>query len=303
MCQSGSWKKHVWRLTSLVAAVAMVLGVVLPAHPASAAGLDDLQAYAEQMKPIHESAIDIAREDATIFREARSGNPDALCDGRLAANGEEMANLRAQMAAIQPPEEATQLHTRLIASLDDYAKGIRTVANFCETGDKVKLVRAALAVTSARLKYGTSIIEYNLLLLESGLEEFQVGYEGSDFQALLEYGADIGPAYRGWADLIAAEGPAIDVAVDGHPEELCNKDIASDAPLMQEILDDFGGVAAPDAATNVHQTVVIGAQAWLQALGHSGDYCTAEKHWQKAIYLGAAVGEFGGGAVGPRRRS
>lgn len=298
MHRLGGWQGQVWRLSGFLTAVALVLGLALPAYAAPAAGLDELQAYAEQVKPIHENIIAIAQEDAAIFKEYRAGNRDALCDGRLAANAEELAGLRAQMAAITPPEEATQLHARFLVSLDDYGRGTDFVADFCETGVKVNLVRAALAVASARVKYGASIIEYDLLLLQAGLEEFMAGYEGSDFQALIDYGVAIGPAYVDWAELMAAEGPAIDAALHGQPQELCTMDVAGDAPLMQAITADFEAASVPEVASDVHQVLMVGAQAWLQALGHSGDYCEAETAWEQAIYLGTALSEFGVGAVG-----
>ncbi|MFQ5855794.1 MAG: hypothetical protein ACE5LU_09155 [Anaerolineae bacterium] len=294
----GCRNRTVWQLTSLATIVALVTGLVLPAQVALASDLDELRAYAAQMKPLVEEVVDLAREDAATIQEARAGNPDALCDGRLAASGQEMAGLQAQIATVVPPEEAAEIHDRLVASLDEYSTGIEAIVNFCETGKKAQLGRGLLAMVAARLNFGGAIIEFNLLLLQSGLEEFQARYPGSDFEALLQYGAAIGPGYRAWGELIAAEGPAIEAALAGHPEELCNMDVAADIPHMQEIVDGFEAVPVPDAATDVHQLVAGGANAWLEGLRNSVEYCTAEKDWQKAVYLAASLADFGLGTTG-----
>ena len=295
MIWSGDWRTRVWQMVSLVTIVALLMTMALPAQAALAADLDELRVYATAMKPLIEGVVALAQEDAGIIQEAKAGTPDALCDGRLAANGFEMVNLRAQIAGVTPPADAAQIHDRLLSSLDDYLAGIDRLADYCATGKKVEVWRGLLKMAGARLKFGGAIIDFNLLLLQTGLEEFQARFPGSDFEALLEYGADIGPDYRVWGELIAAEGPAVEAALGDNPEALCTTHIAGDIPGMQAILGSFQAVNEPDAATDVHQVVVTGANAWLLGLENSDDYCTATTDWEKAIYLAALKINFGVG--------
>lgn len=295
MIWSRDWRTRVWQMVSLVIIVALLMTLALPAQAALAADLDELQVYATEMKPLIEGVVALAQEDADIIKEAKAGNPDALCDGRLAENGIEMASLQVQIAGVTPPADAAQIHDKLLTSLDDYLAGADRIADYCATGKKVQVWHGLVRMAAARLKFGGAIIDFNLLLLQSGLEEFQARFPGSDFEALLEYGADIGPDYRAWGELIAAEGPAIEAALGDNPEALCATHIASDIPDMQAILDSFQAVNVPDAASDVHAVVVTGANAWLLGLENSGNYCTATTDWEKAIYLATLKVNFGVG--------
>jgi hypothetical protein len=292
------WQRQVWRLISLVTIIVLILGMALPVGAAPLADFGDLRTYATQMKPLVEDAIELAREDAAILREARTGDPDAVCDGRLAANAEALARLRGQMAVVVPPPEVAEVHDRLMASSNDYGRGVSTVLNYCATGDRRQLARGVLTLAAARLKFGGAIVEFDLLLLQSGLEELMARYPGSDFEALVEYGTAVGPDYQAWAELIAAEGPVIQAAHDGHPEELCTANIVGDMPRMQAIVSAFEAVAVPEAATEVHQLLLGGAKAWLEGLRYSGEYCAADQEWQKNLYLGLALLGFDVGAAG-----
>ncbi len=292
------WQKQVWELTSLVVISVLVMGAALPVSAAPLADFDDLRAYATQMKPLVEDAIELAREDAAIIREARGGNPGALCDGRLAANAGAMARLRGQIAAVVPPQEVAEIHGRLVASLDGYGRGVSAVLDYCETENRGQLARGLLTMAAARLKFGGAIVEFDLVLLQSGLEELMARYPGSDFEALVEYGTAIAPHYQAWAELIAAEGPVIQAARDGRPEELCTANIVGDMPEMQAIVTAFETASVPEAAIGVHQLLLGGAKAWLEGLRNSGEYCNAEQEWLKKLYLGLAVVEFDLGAAG-----
>jgi len=287
-----------WPVVTLATIVMLVMGLAMPAYAAPLRDFDDLRAYATQMQPLVEDAISIAREDAAILREARHGNPQALCDGELAANAEAIAALRDQMANVVPPQEVSEIHARLIASMDGYGTGVGEVLSYCQSGNRGQLARGLLTMAMARLKFGGAIVEFDLVLLQSGLEEFLARYPGSDFDLLIQYGQAVAPAYRTWAELIAEEGPVVQAAHDGHPEQLCAANIAADAARTQEVVDAFGTVEVPEVATAVHQLLAGGARAWLEGLRYSGEYCAAEQEWQRALYLGLALGGFDLGAAG-----
>lgn len=298
MDRSERWQRQMWRLVVVATIVVLVMGPALPAQAAPLADFDDLRSYAAQMKPLVERTINIAKEDAAILRQARNGNPDVLCDGELAANAEAIAGVRQEMATVVPPPEVSEIHQRLVTSLDDYGAGVGQVLTYCQSENRAQLARGLLKMAAARLKFGGAIIEFDLVLLQSGLEELMARYPGSDFDELVQYGQAVAPGYQDWAVLIAEEGPVVQAALDGRPEELCTTNITADAPQMQEIVDAFEVVVVPEAATGVHRLLAGGARAWLEGLNYSGEYCAAGQDWQRALYLGLALGGFDLGAAG-----
>ncbi len=153
-------------------------------------------------------------------------------------------------------------------------------------------------MTTTRLKLGSVIVEFNLLLLQSGLETFMASYPGSDLEALVEYGVAIGPDYRAWAELIAAEEPAIQAAHQGEAEALCTLNLAGDTAQIERIVSTFESTTVPDVAADVQQLLVGGARAWLEGLYNAREYCAAEQEWQKTVYLGVSLVQFDLGVAG-----
>lgn len=290
---SKSWHTHGARFLGLWISLAVFVGSVLPAHAAPALGVDELRAYAQQVQPLHQQIMVIAARDAEIFKHAQAGDLSVLCDGRLAADGAEIARLRQQIAAIPAPAEASALHARVLKGLDQYGKGIKAIKRYCATHKDKFLVKGAAAVLAARLAYGAALVEYNLLVLKAGLEEFMAAYPGSTFEALVIYGQAVGPGYYDWAELIAAEGPFIEAAFNGRSDELCSIDLAGDIADMQAIRDEFAAVTVPGAASAAHQTLARGAEEWQLALEYSAQYCAADSAFEQAVYLTLAKAEFG----------
>ena len=282
-----------WRMLVVVMIIALLLGSALPAVAQEKSEFEQLRDYATAMQPLVEQAVAIAQEDAAILRSAR-GHPETLCSGELAANREALSGLREDMAAVSAPETVSDIHGRLLAAMDEYIAGGGKVLSYCESGDRVQALRGALMILSARARFGAAIIEFDLLLLQSGLEELAARYPGSDFEKLIDYAQTVGPDYQTWAELIAKAGPVIEEANNGHPEALCDADLAADAGTMQAVVTAFEAVDATESAENVHTLLLAGAKSWLQGLNYAGEYCATHR----SLYFNLAKLGFDVGAAG-----
>lgn len=153
--------------------------VPIPPPPQSVPGElpsdSDLRAliqYANLMQPILVQAGVILERDGQILKEAENGNDAVLCDGRLEADNDTMKNLVSQVEAIAAPGDAQAIHDLVIKSGKAWNEALDEVESFCDTGNPLYKVTAAVKFWEAGVALQDAGNRFWLLMMAEGVEDW-----------------------------------------------------------------------------------------------------------------------------------
>jgi hypothetical protein len=124
------------------------------------------------MQPILTQAGTVLERDGQILKEAEGGNDDVLCDGRLEADNTTMKNLVSQVQAIEAPSDARAIHDLVIQSGTAWTEALDEVETFCETGNPLYKVTAAVKLWEAGVALQDAGNRFWLLLMSEGVEDW-----------------------------------------------------------------------------------------------------------------------------------
>jgi hypothetical protein len=143
-----------------------------PAELPNDSDLRELIQYANLMQPILTQAGTILERDGQILKEAEGGNDTVLCDGRLEADNLAMKNLVYQVQAIEAPSDARAIHDLVIQSGTAWTEALDEVETFCETGNPLYKVTAAVKLWEAGVALQDAGNRFWLLLMSEGVEDW-----------------------------------------------------------------------------------------------------------------------------------
>jgi hypothetical protein len=143
-----------------------------PAELPSDSDLRALIAYANLMQPILTQAGTVLERDGQILKEAEGGNDAVLCDGRLETDNTTMKNLVSQLLAIQAPSDAQAIHDLVIQSGTAWTEALDEVETFCQTGNPLYKVTAAVKLWEAGVALQDAGNRFWLLLMSEGVEDW-----------------------------------------------------------------------------------------------------------------------------------
>ncbi len=147
-----------------------------PATPPSGLPPDDdlraLVAYANAVQPLLEEAGVLVERDSEILEQAQEGNDGVLCDGRLVADNAAMQDVLRGVEAITPPPDAAVIHDLVLRSGEAWTEALDNVALFCETGNELYKIPAALKVYEAGATLQDAANRFALLLAVKGVEDW-----------------------------------------------------------------------------------------------------------------------------------
>jgi hypothetical protein len=143
-----------------------------PAELPRDSDLRELIQYANLMQPILTQAGTVLERDGQILKEAEGGNDAVLCDGRLEADNLTMKNLVSQVQAIEAPSNARAIHDLVIQSGTAWTEALDEVETFCETGNPLFKVTAAVKLWEAGVALQDAGNRFWLLLMSEGVEDW-----------------------------------------------------------------------------------------------------------------------------------
>lgn len=146
-----------------------------PAPPPPPPGDSDLQAliaYANAMQPLLEEGGELVERDAAILKAAEGGNDVVLCDGRLAADRGQMADVLRRVRAVAPPADAAAIQVGALSGGDAWLEALDNIGLFCETGKQLYKVPAVLKVWEAAATIQDAANRFWLLLIAEGIEDW-----------------------------------------------------------------------------------------------------------------------------------
>lgn len=147
-----------------------------PATPPSELPPDDdlraLVAYANAVQPLLEEAGVLVERDSEILEQAQEGNDGVLCDGRLVADNAAMQDVLRGVEAITPPPDAAVIHDLVLRSDEAWTEALDNVELFCETGNELYKIPAALKVYEAGATLQDAANRFALLLAAKGVEDW-----------------------------------------------------------------------------------------------------------------------------------
>jgi hypothetical protein len=143
-----------------------------PANLPADSDLRELILYANALGPYLQQASQILARDGEILKEAEGGNDDALCDGRLAADNDEIKGLIEQMRSLVPPADAQAIHDLLVKSGDAWGESLDNVESFCQTHNQLYKIPAILKYWEAAMYLQDAGNRFWLLLITKGVEDW-----------------------------------------------------------------------------------------------------------------------------------
>ena len=144
----------------------------IPQAPPAESDLAALVRYAKSMQPLLAAAGVIVERDGEILKSAEDGNDTVLCDGRLAADNVSMKGIISDVRAIQPPQDANVIHDLVLQSGDAWTEALNNVEEFCETGNQLYKIPAALKFWEAAAALQDAGNRFWILILASGAEDW-----------------------------------------------------------------------------------------------------------------------------------
>ncbi len=143
-----------------------------PAALPSDSDLVALIEYANQMQPLIYQAGVILQRDGEILKQAEGENDQVLCDGRLEADNSAFKPVADQARGIQPPSDAQALHDLVLRGADAWSEALDNVAKFCDTGNALYKVPAALKFWEAALSLQDAGNRFWALLVSEGVQDW-----------------------------------------------------------------------------------------------------------------------------------
>ncbi len=146
-----------------------------PSAPGELPSDSDLRAlilYANQMQPILAQAGAILERDGQILKQAEDGNDAVLCDGQLSTDNAAMKSLVLQVQAISAPSDARAIHDLVIQSGTAWTEALDEVETFCDTGNPLYKVTAAVKLWEAGVALQDAGNRFWLLLMSEGVEDW-----------------------------------------------------------------------------------------------------------------------------------
>ncbi|KAA3647891.1 MAG: hypothetical protein DWQ07_02580 [Chloroflexi bacterium] len=143
----------------------------VPAAPPADTQSQNLVSYANEIAPILEAILEIAKRDGEIL-QASEDNDSVLCDGRLSADNLAMQAHLIQVDGITPPSNGTQIHDQLVSSGDAWEEAMENVELFCDTGNGLYKIPAALKFWESAALFQDAANRFWLLLISEGLEAY-----------------------------------------------------------------------------------------------------------------------------------
>ena len=143
-----------------------------PFEPPSSSELQEIVDYANALNPSLIAAGEILERDGEILNDAQEGNDAALCDGRLEEDNEKMKTVLEDIRALYPPSEALAIHNLLIESGEAWTESLDNVALFCDTGNQLYKIPAALKFWEAAAKLQDAANRFWQLIVAKGLEDW-----------------------------------------------------------------------------------------------------------------------------------
>ncbi len=142
-----------------------------PATLPEDSGMVELIGYANQMQPLIYQAGLILQRDGEILKQAE--NDDAvLCDGRLEDDNAAFKPIADQVRAVQPPSDAQALHNQMLRAADAWTEALDNVARFCDTGNALYKVPAALKFWEAALSLQDAGNRFWALIVSEGIQDW-----------------------------------------------------------------------------------------------------------------------------------
>lgn len=143
-----------------------------PANLPSDSGLVELIEYANQMQPVIYQAGTILQRDAEILKQAEDGNDEVLCDGRLEADNAAFKPLADQARVVSPPSDAQALHDLVVRGADAWSEALDNVQRFCDTGNALYKIPAALKFWEAALSMQDAGNRFWALIVSEGVQDW-----------------------------------------------------------------------------------------------------------------------------------
>ncbi len=146
-----------------------------PSAPGELPSDSDLRAlilYANQMQPILAQAGAILERDGQILKQAEDGNDAVLCDGQLSTDNAAMKSLVLQVQAISAPSDGRAIHDLVIQSGTAWTEALDEVETFCDTGNPLYKVTAAVKLWEAGVALQDAGNRFWLLLMSEGVEDW-----------------------------------------------------------------------------------------------------------------------------------
>lgn len=143
-----------------------------PARLPNDSGLVELIGYANQMQPLIYEAGVILQRDGELLKQAEDGNDELLCDGRLEADNAAFRPIADQARSIQPPPDAQALHDQVLRGADAWTEALDSVEQFCDTGNALFKVPAALKFWEAALSLQDAGNRFWALVVSEGIQDW-----------------------------------------------------------------------------------------------------------------------------------
>lgn len=128
--------------------------------------------YANQMQPLIYQAGLILQRDGEILKQAEGDNDAVLCDGRLEADNAAFKPIADQARAVTPPADAQALHSLVLRGADAWSEALDNVEKFCDTGNALYKVPAALKFWEAALSMQDAGNRFWALVVSEGIQDW-----------------------------------------------------------------------------------------------------------------------------------
>ncbi len=133
----------------------------------------DLVQYANVMQPLLAEAGVIVQRDAKILEASEEGNNDAiLCDGRLENDHTALQGVMGEIKSVSPPGNTSTIHDLLVRSGDAWTEALDNVEQFCQTGNQLHKIPAALKFWEAAATFQEASNRFWLLVIAEGIEAY-----------------------------------------------------------------------------------------------------------------------------------
>jgi hypothetical protein len=144
----------------------------IPAELPEQTDLQILVLYINAMNPMIDQASAILERDGEILQAAEQGDDEVLCDGRLKEDNEAIKLILVNIDDLTPPPDAAVIHNLVLESGEAWIEAMDNVELFCDTGNALHKIPAALKFWEAATKLQDAGNRFWLLILAKGVEDW-----------------------------------------------------------------------------------------------------------------------------------
>jgi hypothetical protein len=144
----------------------------IPAELPEQTDLQMLVLYINAMNPMIDQASAILERDGEILQAAEQGDDEVLCDGRLKEDNEAIKLILVNIDDLTPPPDAAVIHNLVLESGEAWIEAMDNVELFCDTGNALHKIPAALKFWEAATKLQDAGNRFWLLILAKGVEDW-----------------------------------------------------------------------------------------------------------------------------------